>query len=147
MILTAELDLIETLKNSDCHHLAIVANNPQTALFKAAQGRGQMPYKIQGGYIFTIGGILAPKEKKAEVYQEFTEFAHGIGKKIVFLYPTADALEILQPLNYSINQLGSSYSINLQQFSFTGKKHATMRNKISKARRQGLVVEEITNQQ
>ena len=146
-MLTTELDVIENLKNSDCHHLSILATNPQTALFKATNGLGQIAYQIQGNYLFTIGGILAKKENKLNVYREFNDFAKGIGKKIVALHSTLDDIAVLQQYNYSINQLGSSYSINLKQFSFKGKKHATMRNKISKARRQGIIVQEITNYQ
>ncbi len=146
-MLATESGIIDTLKNSDCHHLSFLAANPQTELFRATNKQGQVAYKNQGNYIFTIGGILAKKEYKLNVYREFSTFAQAKNKKIVALHSTLDDLEILQQYDYSINQLGSSYSIELRQFSFTGKKHAAMRNKINKARRKGLIVEEITNHQ
>lgn len=144
-MLTTELEIIDTLKNSDCHHLSILAANPQNELFRATYEQGKVAYKNQGNYIFTIGGILAKKENKLNVYREFSSFAKAKNKRIVALHSTLDDLEILQQYNYSINQLGSSYSIDIRQFSFTGKNHATMRNKINKARRKGLIVQEIRN--
>ncbi|MGH8002476.1 MAG: phosphatidylglycerol lysyltransferase domain-containing protein [Brasilonema sp.] len=144
-MINTESSIINSLKNSDCHHLSILAANPDNEIFNATSCQGQVAYKIQGNYIFTIGGILAKKENKLEVYREFHSFAKEKRKKIIAIYLTLDELEIFKQHDYSINQLGSSYTIALKQFSFTGKRHATMRNKINKARRKGIIVKEVTN--
>ncbi|NET58786.1 MAG: DUF2156 domain-containing protein [Symploca sp. SIO2E6] len=145
-MITTESSITNTLKNSDCHHLSILAANPGNEIFIATNKQGKIAYKIQGNYIFIIGGILATKDNKLEVYREFNSFAKANKKRIIAIYLTIDEMEIFKQHNYSINQLGSSYSIDLKQFSFTGKQHATMRNKINKARRKGLIVKEVTNQ-
>ncbi|AOY82441.1 DUF2156 domain-containing protein [Moorena producens JHB] len=145
-MINTESSITNTLKNSDCHHLSILAANPDNEIFTATNERGKVAYKIQGDYIFIIGGILTKKANKIEVYREFNSFAQAKNKRIVAIYLTLDELEIFKQHDYSINQIGSSYSIDIKQFSFTGKKYAAMRNKINKARRKGLIVKEVTNQ-
>lgn len=93
-----------------------------------------------------IGGILSSEENKQILLTEFLNFNKREKSLPIFLHFAETDINLLKKYNFSVNQLGASYSLSLEDYNIDGKNFQQLRNKINKAKKKGIIVKEIGSQ-
>jgi lysylphosphatidylglycerol synthetase-like protein (DUF2156 family) len=105
---------------------------------------GVITYRRAGRYLIQFGGPFADLEHRAGLLAEFVAFAAKRRLRVVALQlQHADAL-LYAGQGFTVNQLGSSYALELSTFTLRGSKFMQLRNKISRAKRCGLEITQTT---
>ena len=121
---------------------AFLALNSGNSFFTAPGVDGVVVYRPCGGWLVQFGGPFAPPGSYPELLEKFVAFARSEHKKVVAIQlQHADALRYAEA-GFAVNQVGASYAVDLSAFSLKGSAFMRLRNKISRARRSGLVVTE-----
>jgi lysylphosphatidylglycerol synthetase-like protein (DUF2156 family) len=76
------------------------------------------------------------------VLDEFMERLAADRRRLCAVQLRPHDLDVYARRGFSLNQIGCSYSIDLERFSLRGTRFMKTRNKVSRARRLGLAVEE-----
>ncbi|MBH1933787.1 DUF2156 domain-containing protein [Streptomyces sp. AV19] len=116
--------------------------NSGTARFHSVRVPGLIAYKQRGGHVVQFGGPFAPPQHKASLLAEFR--SHLAGRLTVAQLRTAD-IPLYAERGFTVNQIGSSYSIDLSRFTTRGQALAKVRQNTSRARREGVTVDELTH--
>lgn len=123
---------------------AYLALNSGTRHFSVPSIDGLIAYAPAGRTcIVQFGGVFADPADQNRLLEAFRS-SPVVGRRrmaaVQLLRPDA---ERYADRNFTVNQFGTSYSCSLQGFSLQGRTFAQLRNKISKARRAGIVVTEV----
>ncbi|MFD6551581.1 bifunctional lysylphosphatidylglycerol flippase/synthetase MprF [Streptomyces sp. NPDC058398] len=121
---------------------AFLALNEGNQYFREDGGDGFVVYRRSGRHLVQFGGVFAAPEQQASLLRAFRSFARGQRCTIVGIQLQRDDIDLFRAEGFTINQVGSSYSLDLSAFSLRGSKFVKLRNKISRARRSGLTVAE-----
>ncbi|NHB88922.1 DUF2156 domain-containing protein [Photorhabdus tasmaniensis] len=127
------------------HPLSSLLFNSETLWF--TNQKGAIGFFQDKNLHMCVGGILAPDEERAALLQLFLNFTREKRAFPVFLHGDESDFVLLKNNGFSVNQLGASYSLSLNGYSMTGKRFQQLRNKISKSRRAGISVREISSQE
>lgn len=122
---------------------AFLALNEGTCYFTSPQIDGFVAYRVQGGYLIQIGGVVADAPQREQLLSDFLAFAKRNGKRVCTVQLRACDLELYGRYGFKINQLGLSYSLDVSGFKTAGTRFLSMRNKISRAKKAGVAVREI----
>ncbi|GAB2819300.1 bifunctional lysylphosphatidylglycerol flippase/synthetase MprF [Streptomyces daliensis] len=120
-----------------------LALNRGNQLFTASTG-DVIAYRESGRYLVQFAGVLGPWERKAQALREFKDYARAGKRRIACVQLQSREAELYASEGFTINQVGSSYSVHLPDFTLRGSRFMKLRNKISQARRSGLQVEEVS---
>jgi lysylphosphatidylglycerol synthetase-like protein (DUF2156 family) len=151
--------MTDTVVESDIALEAIAryshADNP-SAYFAFSEGNsyfrlpdepGIIVYRPTGRYLVQFGGAFAPVESTPRLLRGFMDLAAEQGREIVAVQvQSADAGAYLDA-GFVVNQMGSSYAVELATFTLAGTRFMQLRNKISRALRTGLVIREAPYEQ
>lgn len=121
---------------------AFLALNEGNQYFRDRGGDGFVVYRRSGHHLVQFGGVFAAPEQRASLLRSFRSFAREQRCTIVGIQLQREDLGLFHEEGFTINQVGSSYSLDLTGFSLRGSKFVKLRNKISRARRSGLTVAE-----
>ncbi|MER5472061.1 DUF2156 domain-containing protein [Streptomyces sp. NPDC002935] len=121
---------------------AFLALNEGNQHFRDGGGDGFIVYRRSGRYLVQFGGVFAAPGQQASLLRAFRSFARDERRTIVGIQLQREDLGLFHEEGFTINQVGSSYSLELAEFSLRGSKFMKLRNKISRARRSGLTVTE-----
>jgi lysylphosphatidylglycerol synthetase-like protein (DUF2156 family) len=119
-----------------------LAVNDGNDYFQVPGEPGVIAYRISGRYLVQFSGPFAPERSYSALQQEFSDFAAAQGKRIVAIQLQRRDAEFYAAHGFTVNQVGSSYAIELARFTLRGTRFMRLRNKISRARRAGLTVAE-----
>jgi lysylphosphatidylglycerol synthetase-like protein (DUF2156 family) len=122
---------------------AFLALNEGTCYFTSPDVDGFIAYRMQGGYLIQIGGVVADAQRREQLLADFLAFAKSHGKKVCTVQLRAGDLDLYGRHGFKINQLGLSYSLDVLAFKTAGNRFLSMRNKISRAKKAGVVVLEV----
>ncbi len=136
------IDLKEIARFVD-HPSGFLALNSNNKIFTLADVPGFIAYRQQGGHMIGFGGIHAPIEARAALLDGFIAEAGRRKKRVLFVQIRKDQAELLQERGATVNQLGASFGIKLEGYSFAGTSKMKLRNKIKRAKKAGLKVSEI----
>lgn len=136
----SKLSLLEPYGEHPCAYLAL---NRETALFTSSNARGFIAYRDRKGCRFGVAGINSPNQDKAKLFSAFLTEARQQKKHVIMVQCLSEDVKHLQRHGFVINQLGSSYAIELKDYSIKGTRFIKLRNKISKAKRASVKVLEI----
>ncbi|MDH6135454.1 lysylphosphatidylglycerol synthetase-like protein (DUF2156 family) [Kitasatospora sp. MAA4] len=103
---------------------------------------GVVVYRSAGPYFVQFGGPFAPDESYRELLTAFLEFAKSEGRQVVSVQLQERDARIYTEHGFTVNQIGASYAVDLDTFSLQGTRFMQLRNKISRAFRNGLTVVE-----
>ena len=134
--------LVPVLEKHADNASAFLALNEGNQHFHDDGGDGFIVYRRSGRYLVQFGGVFAAPERRAHLLTSFRAFAREQRCKIVGIQLQREDLDLFLGEGFTINQVGASYSVDLRQFSLRGSKFMKLRNKISRAKRAGLTVEE-----
>jgi lysylphosphatidylglycerol synthetase-like protein (DUF2156 family) len=126
------------------------ADNPSSFLamsegnsyFTLPDRPGVVVYRMAGRYLVQFGGPFAPDESYRKLLAAFVEFARGQEREVVAAQLQGRDARIYADCGFSVSQIGASYAVDLETFSLAGTKFMRLRNKISRALRNGLTIVE-----
>jgi lysylphosphatidylglycerol synthetase-like protein (DUF2156 family) len=121
---------------------AFLAVNSGNCYFSAGEGPGVIVYRPAGRYLVQLGGPFVPADRYGELLRAFLKFADDQGRSVVSIQLQSKDAEAYAQQGFTVNQVGASYAVDLNNFSLRGTRFMQLRNKISRAFRAGLRVVE-----
>ena len=122
---------------------AFLALNAGTRHFFVPGIDGIIAYAPAGRCLVQLGGVFADTSDQDHMLGEFLAFAARQHRRVVSVQLLRADAERYRARGFTVNQFGTSYSCSLAEFSLQGRTFSQLRNKISKARRAGIVVAEV----
>jgi lysylphosphatidylglycerol synthetase-like protein (DUF2156 family) len=122
---------------------AFLALNIENKYFAERDIDGVIAYRAAGKYLIQFGGTFASADDKEELLRGFLDFARARRNKVVAIQLQRADADLYARCGFTVNQVGSSYSIYLPEFNLRGSRFVKLRNKISRAERSGLEVMEV----
>ncbi len=125
------------------NHSAFLAVNAGTEYFEIPDVDGFVAYRGAGRVRVQFGGVVAPAGDRDRLLAAFLADTGAAGQRAMAVQLTPADVDTFRRHGYRINQLGSSYALDLERQSLAGKHFVQLRNKISRARRAGVRVVEV----
>ncbi|WP_406398621.1 DUF2156 domain-containing protein [Streptomyces sp. NBC_00879] len=135
--------LVSALEQYADNPSAFLALNRDNEYFTCPGIEGFICYRPHGRRWIQFGGPFTDTPSRAELQSQFLEHAHRSGRRIVGVQLQRADAELCAELGLTVNQVGASYAVDLQDFSLRGKRFVRLRNKISRAMRAGLEISEV----
>lgn len=120
-----------------------LALNSGNSYFAAPGGDGVVAYRRSGRCLVQFAGPFADPDHYDDLVRAFSDFARSHRRNVVAIQLQRADAEAYARHGYTVNQVGSSYELSLPDFSLRGSKFMRLRNKISRAVRAGLTIEEV----
>jgi lysylphosphatidylglycerol synthetase-like protein (DUF2156 family) len=139
----ATADLLSAIKAYSDNPSGFLALNSRTQHFSAPDVEGVIAYRERGRVLVQFGGPFAPPGHDERLLQRFLQAAAERRRRVVAVQLQRADAELYARHGFTVNQLGASYAVDLAQFTLRGSPFVKLRNKISRALRSGLVVEEV----
>lgn len=122
---------------------AFLALNAETEVFTHPDADGAIAYRRAGHYLVQFGGPFAPDASYGLLLERFEEHARSQDLELVAVQLQRRDAEHYAARDYTVNQIGASWAVPLTGFSLAGGRFMQLRNKIKRARRCGLDVQEV----
>ncbi|MEU7137871.1 DUF2156 domain-containing protein [Nocardia sp. NPDC046473] len=136
-------DALATLRSFGQHSSGFLALNSGNEYFTVDGSSGMIVYRPHGRrYWVQFAGPIAAPEECELLEQSFAAAAARQRRRIIGVQLLRADAERAARNGYIVNQFGCSYSIDLSQFSMTGRKWHSIRNMIARSRREGITVSE-----
>jgi len=136
-------EIISVLEKHASHPSANLALNTETCCFTSKEIDGFIAYRFSGKrYIVLVSGIHSSLEDKEDLLKQFILWANQISRIIVAVQINCEDALLFSRHGFKINQLGASFTLNLENYSLSGTFFMKLRNKISRAKRAGVQVVE-----
>ena len=135
-------NVIEILRRHGDHSSMALALNQGVDHFLAPGGAGMVAYRRIGKTMVQICGPFCSSEERDRTLDSFLGFARNEGCSVAAVQLRRGDVDAYAKRDFSVNQFGCSYSIDLEQFTLKGTRFMKVRNKISRARRLGVTVSE-----
>ena len=121
-------------------YLSLSARNRQ---FTAPGVPGFVAYREQGRHMICLGGVHAPPEFRPALLAALIEAARAGKRALVVVQVPADQVPLFRQHGFTVNSMGATFALELASFSLAGSKKMKLRNKIKRAREQGVRIVEI----
>lgn len=126
------------------HASAFLAMNDGTLHFQTPGVDGMIAYRPAGKrYVVQFGGAFAAPDDQPTLLNAFEAWAGEQRRRIVAVQLLRSDAELYARRPCQINQLGTSWSINLTGYSLRGRKMVKVRNMVNRAHREGVRVREV----
>ncbi|MEI5524969.1 DUF2156 domain-containing protein [Streptomyces brasiliscabiei] len=122
---------------------AFLALNADNKVFIGGAGE-LVAYREAGRFFIQFGGVFGPRDRQPAVLREFRRYARERRRRIVGIQLQRADADVYAAEGFTLNQVGCSYSVCLPEFTLRGSRFMKLRNKISRARRGGLEVREVS---
>ena len=145
-------------EKEDCqnkeHWISLYGQHPLSPLlynqnirffFSVGVEDGCLGYFIHKKVFFAVGGLLCAAEKKTALLDEWLDWVNRQGGISVFLHASPEDYHLIADRGYYVNQIGTGYSIDLRDYSLSGKRFQQLRNKVNKSRKAGVTVRMINS--
>lgn len=136
----AALDAPELCIDHPSGYLALTRANQRFAL---PDRPGFVAYRAHGRHWIALGGVLAPSEARPALLDAFLAAATRAGRRVLVVQVRGDQVSLFRARGFVVNQLGTSFGLALASFDLRGTAKMQLRNKISRARKAGLVAVEL----
>ncbi|WMX44204.1 DUF2156 domain-containing protein [Streptomyces roseicoloratus] len=127
------------------HPSGVLALNTGTVRRPGTAVPGFVAYRRGRRHAVQFAGPFAAPADRDRLLGEFLrELSRGPGRtpRLTVAQLRADDVARYEAHGFRVNQIGSSYSIDLERFTTRGKALAKVRQNVSRARREGVVVTE-----
>lgn len=119
---------------------AFLAVNEGNSYFTLPDRPGVVVYRTTSRRLVQFGGPFAPEESYSDLLEGFRVYAAECGLPIVAVQLQERDARIYAERGFTVNQIGASYAVRLAGFTLAGTRFMQLRNKISRALRNGLTV-------
>jgi lysylphosphatidylglycerol synthetase-like protein (DUF2156 family) len=122
---------------------SFLALNGGNQMFTVPDLDGVVVYRRTGRHLVQFGGPFAAPEAYDGLLKGFTAFAREQELGLVGVQLQRRDAEIYVRQGFTVNQIGASWAVPLPGFTLHGTRFMQLRNKISRAFRNGLEVAEV----
>jgi lysylphosphatidylglycerol synthetase-like protein (DUF2156 family) len=123
---------------------AFLALNAHTKRFTVPGVEGLIAYREAGTHhLVQLGGVFADDAAADLLLEAFLAYARAARRRVVAVQLMPGDTARYAAHGFRVEQLGASYAVELEPFSTAGKHFVQLRNKVSRARRAGVVVAEV----
>ncbi|MGK8520152.1 phosphatidylglycerol lysyltransferase domain-containing protein [Nocardia asteroides] len=141
------MEALAALRSYGQHSAGFLALNIGNEYFTVDGSSGVIVYRPFGrGYWVQFTGPIAPPEECADLERAFAEAAASARRRVIKVQLLREDAERAAADGYVVNQFGSSYSIELAQFGLLGGKFRKTRSMVSRSRKAGVTVSEVSPQ-
>jgi lysylphosphatidylglycerol synthetase-like protein (DUF2156 family) len=137
-------DLLELVSRFADDPSAILALDDDTLAFTVPGIEGLIAYRRRGRWLLQIGGAYAAEADRLPLLRAFFADAERQRCRVLAVQLQQRDARDAWRLGATVNQLGASYALAVEEFDLRGRRFMQLRNKISRARRAGVVVEHTT---
>lgn len=123
---------------------AFLALNSGNEFFLDERHDGVCAFRPAGRHLLQLGGPFAAPGDRAGLLDAFLERAAAGRRRVMAVQLQADDARLYASRGFAVNQIGASYAVDLERFTLRGSPFVRLRNKISRARRAGVEVVEVT---
>jgi lysylphosphatidylglycerol synthetase-like protein (DUF2156 family) len=121
------------------HPSEFLALSPKNVQFSTREGF--VAYRDHGRHRFALGGVHA--DAPDELLRQFVASTEHDGLRAVAVQVREAQVPLFRDAGFCVNQLGTSFSLKVQNFSLAGGARMKLRQKIKRARKLDLRVREI----
>jgi lysylphosphatidylglycerol synthetase-like protein (DUF2156 family) len=122
---------------------SFLALNSGNSVFTVPGADGVAVYRRTGKYLVQFGGPFADPGSYGRLLQGLREYARSEGLQLVSVQLQRPDADIYREAGFTVNQIGASWAVHLPDFTLRGTRFMQLRNKISRALRNGLKVQEV----
>ena len=123
---------------------AFLALNSGNEFFLDERHDGVCAFRPAGRHLLQLGGPFAALGDRAGLLDAFLDRAAGGRRRVIAVQLQADDAQLYAAHGFTVNQMGASYAVDLGRFTLRGSPFVRLRNKISRARRAGVEVTEVS---
>ena len=123
---------------------AFLALNSGNEFFLDERHDGVCAFRPAGRHLLQLGGPFAAPGDRAGLLDAFLDRAAGGRRRVIAVQLQADDAQLYAAHGFTVNQMGASYAVDLGRFTLRGSPFVRLRNKISRARRAGVEVTEVS---
>lgn len=123
---------------------SFLALNSGNSIFTAPGTDGVVVYRRTGRYAVQFGGPFASPDHYDALLDAFRAHAKNERLSIVGVQLQRRDAERYARRGFTVNQIGASWAVSLPEFTLRGSRFMQLRNKISRAHRNGLQIQEVT---
>ncbi|MFD5792753.1 DUF2156 domain-containing protein [Streptomyces diastatochromogenes] len=122
---------------------SFLALNSGNSTFTVPDADGVVVYRRTGRYAVQFGGPFAAEQDYGTLLAAFRQYVRDEDLTLVGVQLQRTDAERYAALGFTVNQVGASWAVSLPEFTLRGTKFMQLRNKISRAHRNGLQIQEV----
>lgn len=139
-----ELPALDLLRRHADHSSGFLALNQQTLHYRDRAIDGLIAYRPSGRrHVIQLCGPFAAPEDRVPLLRSFVAWTRADGRRVTAVQLMREDAEAYAREGFAVNQLGSSYSIELERFTLRGTRYMKLRNKLKRAARLGVTAAEL----
>ena len=146
MITAEDEEILASLLEHGDHPSSFLTYNQATRHFHSDRVPGTIAYRLSRRHVVQLCGPLTREEHRADLLADFRAWAKGQRLRISAVQLSRQDAELYAANGFVVNQLGRTYSIDLERFTMRGGPLAKVRQNIARAKRDGVTVAESTEQ-
>ncbi|MET8615138.1 MULTISPECIES: DUF2156 domain-containing protein [Streptomyces] len=136
------LDAIRTHTTSE-NPSSFLALNSGNSVFTVPGADGVVVYRRTGRWAVQFGGPFAAEQDYDTLLDAFRSYVRDEGLSLVGVQLQRTDAERYAERGCVVNQVGASWAVSLAEFTLRGTRFMQLRNKISRALRNGLQIQEV----
>jgi lysylphosphatidylglycerol synthetase-like protein (DUF2156 family) len=136
--------VLDLLARHGDHSSAFLTVNDGTEHYLDPEIDGFVAYRESGRHVIQLCGPVAAPADRARLLESFKAWAKSRRRRITAVQLTLGDAELYATRGFTVNQFGTSYGIDLEDFTLRGTRFMKLRNKLKRSRRLGVTVEELT---
>lgn len=141
---TQPTEILPTVQSYGEHSSVFLALNDGNSFFTTDDVAGTIVYRPFGNrYWVQFTGAIAAEPDRPRLEAAFIDEAARQRRRILAVQLSRSDAELAVDNGYVANPFGCSYSIDLAQFTLSGRKFVKTRNMITRSRREGVTVTEV----
>ncbi|MFE4538992.1 bifunctional lysylphosphatidylglycerol flippase/synthetase MprF [Streptomyces scopuliridis] len=122
---------------------SFLALNEGNSIFSVPDIDGVISYRRAGRYAVQFGGPFADPASYDTLLDRFVSQVHGEGLSLVGVQLQRHDAEAYGRRGFTVNQIGASWAVRIPELTLRGTRFMQLRNKISRAHRNGLKIQEV----
>jgi phosphatidylglycerol lysyltransferase len=125
------------------HPSLFLVFNREISSFTVPNTTGYIPFRDDGKCLFILTGVISADAEKEVLLTHFIQYAQKHKREICGVQIRKEQVSLFEKSGFQVNQMGCSYSLDLERFSLSGTAFMSLRNKLSRAKIAGVSVHEL----
>lgn len=122
---------------------SFLAVNEGNETFSVPEMNGVISYRRTGRYAVQFGGPFADGASYDALLERFVTHVHDEGLTLVAVQLQHEDAGAYARQGFTVNQIGASWAVRIPELTLRGTRFMQLRNKISRAQRNGLKIQEV----
>jgi lysylphosphatidylglycerol synthetase-like protein (DUF2156 family) len=137
-------DAVAVLQRWADNPSAFLALNAETRHFTVRGVDGLVAYRPAGRrHVVQLGGVVSAPEDRPRLLDAFLAATRDQGRRVVAVQLLRPDVEDYAARGFRVDQFGADFAVSLADVRLSGRRFVKLRNKLSRARRAGVVVREV----